>query len=159
MDMKNSDSQLRVILRRTRCIACVGVSPNEVRPSYFVFRYMQMKGYRMIPVNPGHAGGTLLGEVIYRDLAAIPRETGVDMVDVFRRSEFVPEIAAQAVEHLPGLRTFWMQIGVEEADVAADLQGGGVDVVQNLCPKMEHQRLFGELRKAGINTGVISSRL
>lgn len=157
--MTYSDEFLRTILQRTRVIACVGVSPNPVRPSYYVARYLSLKGYRVIPVNPAIAGERLFGETVAPGLAAIPDAAAVDFVDIFRRSEFVPDIVDEALEHLPGLRTIWMQIGVEHTGAAARAEARGVEVIQNLCPKMEHQRLFGELRKAGIATGMISSRL
>ena len=81
------------------------------------------------------------------------------MVDIFRRPEFVPEIYQAALTHLPALRTVWMQIGVMHDETAEHAAARGLDVVQDKCPKMEYQRLFGELRMAGINTGIISSRL
>jgi predicted CoA-binding protein len=149
--------ELRRILARTRVIACVGVSPNPIRPSNYVARYLSLKGYRVIPVNPGHAGETLFGETVVADVTQAPVET--DMVDIFRRSEHVPPIVAAAIEALPNLRTIWMQIGVRNEEAARMARAHGIDVVQNLCPKMEHQRLWGELRKAGIATGVLSSRL
>ena len=148
---------LKEILRRTRVIAVVGVSANPVRPSYFVARYLLLKGYQVIPVNPGLAGQTLFGETVRADLSACPPD--VDMVDIFRASDHVPAIVDQALAHLPALRTIWMQIGVRHDAAAAVAQARGIDVVQDLCPKMEYQRLFGELRMGGINTGVISSRL
>lgn len=157
--MKISDADLRRILGTTECIAVVGVSPNPVRPSYFVARYLSLKGYRVIPVNPGHAGKELFGATVYASLAEISPDIPVDMVDIFRRSEHVLPIVEEAIEHLPHLRTIWMQIGVENRAAADIATARGLDVVQNLCPKMEHQRLFGELRKAGFNTGVISSKL
>ena len=152
-----SDSFLKQILRRTKVIAVVGVSPNPVRPSYFVARYMSLKGFRIIPVNPGHAGSTLFGETVRASLAECPAE--VDMVDIFRRSDHVPPLVDEALAHLPALRTIWLQIGVTHPESAARAQGRGIDVVQDRCPKMEYQRLFGELRMGGINTGIISSRL
>lgn len=155
----HSDQMLRDLLRSTKVIAVVGVSMNPVRPSYFVARYLGLKGYRVIPVNPGHAGQTLLGETVYPDLAAIPKDARVDMVDIFRRSEHVPPIVDQALAELPDLRTIWMQIGVQHAEAAARAQGQGITVVQNRCPKIEYQRLFGELRMGGFATGVISARL
>ena len=157
--MSYPDPFLRCVLKRSKVIAMVGVSPNPVRPSYFVCRYMSLKGYRVIPVNPGHAGKELFGETVYGALSDIPEETGVDMVDIFRRSEAVPPIVDDAMTHLPKLRTVWMQIGVENAEATQIAEAKGLDVVQNLCPKMEHQRLFGELRKAGFNTRIISSKL
>ena len=157
--MKPSDSELWRILLASKCVAMVGLSPNETRPSFFVGRYLKLKGYRIIPVNPGHAGAEILGATVYGALGDIPSDIAVDMVDIFRRSDQVPAIVDEAIEHLPSLRTVWMQIGVEH-DEAADLaKTRGLDVVQNLCPKMEHQRLIGELRKAGFNTGIISSKL
>lgn len=154
---KPDDATLKRILQRTKTIAVVGVSPNPVRPSYFVARYMKLKGFRVIPVNPGHAGANLLGETVRATLTDCPPE--VDMVDIFRRSEHVPPIVDEALAHLPNLRTIWMQIGVTNPEAAALAQAQGLDVVQNLCPKMEYQRLFGELRMGGINTGILSSRL
>lgn len=154
-----SDDHLKAILTRTKVIAVVGVSANPVRPSYYVARYLGLKGFRVIPVNPGLAGQELFGERIYGTLAEIPAEIPVDMVDIFRRSEAVPEIVAEALEHLPKLRTVWMQIGVENADAAAMAEARGIDVIQNRCPKIEYQRLFGELRMGGFATGMISSKL
>ncbi|MGB5556538.1 MAG: CoA-binding protein [Paracoccaceae bacterium] len=157
--MTYPDDLLKQILRRTRVIACVGVSMNSVRPSYFVARYLGLKGYRVIPVNPGHTGKTLFNEVIRPDLASIPAEASVDFVDIFRRSEAVPGIVDEALAHLPALKTIWMQIGVEHPEAAAKAEAAGVTVIQNRCPKIEYQRLFGELRMGGFNTGVVSSRL
>ncbi|PHO03575.1 CoA-binding protein [Rhodobacteraceae bacterium 4F10] len=155
--MTYSDDLLKDVLKRTKSIAVVGVSMNPVRPSYFVARYMALKGYRVIPVNPGHAGKILFGEKIRGSLSDI--ETPVDMVDIFRRSEAVPPIVDEALAQFPDLQTVWMQIGVENAEAAATAVARGVTVIQNLCPKMEYQRLFGELRMGGFATGVISSKL
>lgn len=152
-----SDSHLKSILQRNRTIAVVGVSVNPVRPSYYVARYLGLKGYRVIPVNPGHAGKRLFGEVIQPSLSAICDP--VDMVDIFRRPEMVPPIVDEALEHFPNLNCIWMQIGVEHAEAAAKAQARGVDVIQNRCPKIEYQRLFGELRMGGFATGIISSKL
>ena len=155
--MTYSDDFLRAILKRTKTVAVVGVSANPVRPSYYVARYLGLKGFRVIPVNPGLAGQTLLGETVYADVADVPDD--VDMVDIFRRSEAVPPIVDAALDRWPGLRTVWMQIGVENAEAAAKAEVRGVDVVQNRCPKIEYQRLFGELRMGGFATGIISSKL
>ncbi len=157
--MDYSDDFLRQILKRTRVIACVGVSMNPVRPSYFVARYLGLKGFKVIPVNPGHAGERLFGQVIRPDLASIPVEEQVDFLDIFRRSEAVPALVDEALAHLPALKTIWMQIGVEHAQAAATAAARGIDVVQDRCPKIEYQRLFGELRMGGFNTGIVSSRL
>ena len=155
--MNYSDTLLRDVLGRAKRIAIVGVSMNPVRASYFVARYLGLKGFEVIPVNPMHAGEMLFGKKIVASLSEI--EGPVDMVDIFRRSEAVPEIVDEALEVFPSLQTIWMQIGVEHADAAAKAEARGVTVIQNRCPKIEYQRLFGELRKGGFATGVISSKL
>lgn len=152
-----SDTHLRDILSRARRIAVVGVSMNPVRPSYYVARYLGLKKYDVVPVNPGHAGERLFGQTVVASLSQI--EGGVDMVDIFRRSEHVPPIVDEALEAFPDLRIIWMQIGVEHAGAAAKARARGVEVVMNHCPKIEYQRLHGELRMGGFNTGVISSKL
>ena len=157
MTTEYSDAHLRGILTRTKRIAVVGVSMNQVRPSFYVARYLLLKGFTVIPVNPGHAGKMLFGQRVCADLSEV--EEDVDMVDIFRRSEHVPPIVDQALECFPNLRTIWMQIGVYNPDAARTAQARDVDVVMNRCPKIEYQRLYGELRMAGFNTGVISSRL
>ncbi|WP_372884210.1 CoA-binding protein [Shimia sp.] len=155
--MSYSDDFLRRVLRQCKTVAVVGVSMNPVRPSYYVARYLGLKGYRVIPVNPGHAGKMLFGEKVVASLSEIA--VPVDMVDIFRRSEAVPAIVDEALEVLPGLKAVWMQIGVEHAEAAAKAEARGLDVIQNRCPKIEYQRLFGELRMGGFATGVISSKL
>ncbi|ETX27408.1 CoA-binding protein [Roseivivax isoporae] len=153
-----SDADLRRILTATRVIAVVGVSPNPVRPSYYVARYLSLRGIRVIPVNPGHDGETLFGERVVARLSDI--DAPVDMVDIFRRSDAVPPIVDEALGAFPDtLRTIWMQIGVINEEAAATARAAGVEVVQDRCPKIEYQRLFGELRKGGFATGVISSKL
>ena len=156
MDETYPDDHLREILRRTRRIAVMGVSLNEVRPSFYVARYLALKGYEVIPVNPAHAGKTAFGREVVGSLSDI--EGLVDMVDIFRRSEHVPPVVEEALT-LEGLRTIWMQIGVRHDAAAAQARAQGVDVIMNRCPKIEYQRLHGELRMGGFNTGVISSRL
>ncbi len=155
--MTYTDAYLREILARTKTIAVVGVSANPVRPSYYVARYLGLKGYRVIPVNPGLAGQRLLGETVYPDLESVPQD--IDMVDIFRRSEAVPEIVAAALARWPALQTIWMQIGVMHPEAAATAQARGVDVIEDRCPKIEYQRLHGELRMGGFATGIISSKL
>ncbi len=154
-----SDAYLRRILTSTRVIAMVGVSPNPVRPSHFVARYLRLKGFTVIPVNPGHAGAEMFGQRVHGDLSAIPKDVRVEMVDIFRRAESVPAIVDEALAELPNLKTIWMQIGVEHPEAAAKAEAAGLRVVQNRCPKIEYQRLFGELRMGGFATGVISSKL
>jgi len=155
--MTYSDALLRDVLTRAKRVAVVGVSMNPVRASYFVARYLGLRGFEVELVNPRHAGETLFGKPVLASLSEI--EGGVDMVDIFRRSEAVPEIVQEALAAFPQLQTVWMQIGVEHAEAAAQAQARGVTVIQNRCPKIEYQRLFGELRMGGFATGVISSKL
>jgi predicted CoA-binding protein len=155
--MTYTDAYLRNILTRTKRVAIVGVSSNPVRASYFVARYLSLRNFEIVPVNPGLAGQTLFGVPVVGGLSEI--EGPVDMVDIFRRSEAVPQIVDEALALFPDLGTIWMQIGVEHAEAAAQADARGVDVVQNRCPKIEYQRLFGELRMGGFATGVISSKL
>ncbi|KIC30324.1 CoA-binding protein [Leisingera sp. ANG-M6] len=152
-----SDEHLKKVLQRAKTVAVVGVSMNPVRPSYYVARYLGLKGYRVIPVNPGHAGKMLFEEAVRSSLSDI--DLPVDMVDIFRRSEAVPPIVDEALEAFPKLQTIWMQIGVEHTEAAAKAEARGVTVIQNRCPKIEYQRLFGELRMGGFATGIISSKL
>ena len=155
--MMYSDDLLKSILTVPKRIAIVGVSTNPVRPSYYVARYLALKGFDIVPVNPMAVGEVLFGVPVVGALGDI--EGTVDMVDIFRRSEAVPEIVDEALDVFPGLRTIWMQIGVEHAQAAAKAQARGVTVIQNRCPKIEYQRLFGELRMGGFATGIISSKL
>lgn len=155
--MTYTDTQLKNILTQTKRIAVVGASLNPVRPSYYVTRYLKTKGYDIVPVNPAHAGKTLLGVTVVSQLSDI--EGGIDMVDIFRRSETVPEIVDEALQVFPDLATIWMQIGVQHLEAAEKAEAKGVTVIQNRCPKIEYQRLFGELRMGGFATGIISSKL
>lgn len=155
--MMYSDALLRDVLKRAKRIAIVGVSTNPVKASYFVARYLDLRGYDIVPVNPVHAGKVLFGKEIIACLSDI--EAPVDMVDIFRRSDAVPQIVEEALAVFPALQTIWMQIGVMHEGAAAEAEARGVSVIQNRCPKIEYQRLFGELRMGGFNTGVISSKL
>ena len=159
--MNYSDKFLREILNETKTVATVGVSTNPIRPSYFVARFLNLKKYRILPVNPVYEGQKLFGEEIYPSLSSLPADIQVEMVDVFRRSDQVLPVVEEAIEQLMprGLRTIWMQIGVINEDAAALAESAGLKVVMNRCPKIEHQRLFGELRMGGFNTGVLSSKL
>ncbi|MEP1766325.1 MAG: CoA-binding protein [Sulfitobacter sp.] len=155
--MEHSDSELKAILKRTKRVAMVGISDNPVRASYFVARYLSRRGIEVVGVNPKLTGEILFGQRVVASLADIVGE--VDMVDIFRRSDAVPQIVDEALERFRDLGTIWMQTGVEHAAAAAKAQARGVDVVQNRCPKIEYQRLFGELRMGGFATGVISAKL
>lgn len=140
-----TDADLRRILSAARVVACVGFSPNPARPSHSVARYLQGRGLRVIPVNPGQAGKVILGEVVRASLGAIPEaeRATVDFLDLFRRSEAVPAAVAEALEVLPNLRTVWMQLGVSSPQAAALARAKGVEVVMNRCPAIEFPRLFG----------------
>ncbi len=156
--MTRSDTQLRAILERTRRIACVGVSLNPTRPSHFVARYLALKGFEVFGVNPAYAGQAGFGQTIVASLADLPGP--VDMVDIFRRSDQAGAVVDEALATLgPELGTIWMQIGVVDEAAAARAEARGIDVVMDRCPKIEYQRLFGELRWGGFATGIISSKL
>ncbi|CUH66778.1 hypothetical protein TG4357_02632 [Thalassovita gelatinovora] len=157
MSEQYSDDFLKRVLSGSKRVAVVGVSMNPVRPSYYVARYLSLKGYDVVPVNPGHSGKMLFGSTVQASLRDI--EGLVDMIDIFRRSEHVPPIVDEALECFPKLKTIWMQIGVEHAQAAETARARGVDVIMNRCPKIEYQRLYGELRMGGFATGVISSKL
>jgi predicted CoA-binding protein len=149
-----SDSQIRSILERVRTIALVGASPNWNRPSYFVMKYLIGKGYRVIPVNPGIAGKTLLGEKVYASLRDIPDK--VDMVDLFRNPEAAPAVVEDAIAI--GAKVFWMQLGVRNDAAAKTAEAAGLEVIMNRCPKIEFGRLGGELSWSGVNSGIILNR-
>ena len=118
-----------------------------------------MRGYDIVPVNPGQAGNLLFGKKVYASISDIEAPETVDMVDIFRNSAAVPPIVDEAMEKLPNLKVIWMQIGVEHEEAAAKARAAGIDVVMNRCPKIEYQRLFGELRMGGFATGIVSSKL
>ncbi len=143
MTQANDDTEIKHILTRTKVIALVGYSEKPARASHQVAAFLADKGYRVIPVNPGQAGKEALGETIVASLADIPASAGVDMVDIFRRSDAVEPVVEAALEHLPDLKTVWMQLGVENAAARAMARAQGVDVVMNRCPKIEYPRLIG----------------
>jgi predicted CoA-binding protein len=148
------DALLRRILREVRTIAMVGASPDWNRPSYFAMKYLQIKGYRVIPVNPKAAGGEILGERVYASLKDIPEK--IDMVDIFRSSSAVPPIVEDAIAI--GAKVVWMQIGVRNDAAARRAGAAGLTVVMNRCPKIEWGRLNRELSWGGVNSRIISSR-
>ena len=145
-------AMLRRILQDTRVIAMVGLSANWYRPSYFAAKYMLDHGYQVIPVNPSY--GEVLGQKCYATLRDIPHK--IDMVDCFRKSEEMPQIADEAITI--GARVLWMQIGVINDSAAAKARKAGLEVVMDRCVKIEYARLFGGLNWAGVNTGVISAK-
>ena len=157
------DDYIKDILKDTKVIAMVGASTNWNRPSYFAMKYLQAKGFRVIPINPMAAGkgdGTLLGEKIYANLDDIPDDLKgqVDMVDIFRRPSDVGPIVQESLQRLPELKTVWMQLEVVNEEAAALAEENGLNVVMDRCPKIEFSRLFGELGWHGFNSKVISSK-
>src|SRR5580692_1829850 len=149
-----SDAKIRRILSSVRTIALVGASSNWNRPSYFVMKYLQGKGYRVIPVNPGTAGKEQLGEKIYASLRDIPDK--IDMVDIFRASDQVGPAVDDAIAI--GARVIWMQLGVRNDAAAEKAEAAGIEVIMNRCPKIEFGRLGGELSWSGVNSGIIRNR-
>jgi uncharacterized protein len=147
---------IRNILRTVKTIALVGASANTVRPSYLVMKYLLEKGYDVFPVNPGLAGQTLLGQVVYGTLAEIPKP--IDMVDIFRNSDAAMAIVDESLKLTPLPRVIWMQLQVRNDAAAANAEAAGLQVVMDRCPKMEYGKLSGEWAWVGGNAGVISSR-
>ena len=153
-----ADDDLRGILGRVRTIAMVGASPNWVRPSNFVMKYLKGKGYRVIPVNPAAAGQEILGERAYACLSDVPGP--LDMVDIFRASDAAGAIVDEAIDLAPAkaIGVVWMQIGVRNDAAAGRAEVAGLVAVMNRCVKIEYGRLFGELGWSGVNTDIISAK-
>lgn len=153
-----SNSELLAILTSVRTIAMVGASPTWNRPSFFAMKYLQEKGYRVIPVNPGAAGGEILGERVYASLSDIPER--FDMVDIFRGSEAAEAITdeALALAEEKGIRVIWMQLGVVNPAAAKKARAAGLKVVMDRCPKIEFGRLHSELSWGGFNSRVITAK-
>jgi len=150
------DSYIRGILNTVKTIAMVGASEKENRPSYFAFKYLLERGYTMIPVNPGHAGEQMLGQPIYARLADIP--VPVDMIDIFRASQYALPVVQEALTLNPRPQAIWMQLGVRNDEAAALAEANGMKVVMNRCPKIEYGRLSSEIAWMGVNTRTISSK-
>lgn len=132
-----TDDLITATLRAARTIAVVGASPKPHRASHGVMRFLQDKGYRCIPVNPGHAGETLLGERVYADLGSVPER--VDLVDVFRNSEAAGAVVDEAIA--VGAKAVWMQLGVVNEAAAARGRAAGLTVIMDRCPAIEWGRL------------------
>jgi predicted CoA-binding protein len=134
----------------------VGISPKDNRPSYFAFKYLLERGYHMIPVNPGQAGKEILGQNVYAKLSDIPEP--VDMVDIFRASQFAVPVVEEALTLRPKPAVIWMQLGVRNDAAAALAEAAGVKVVMNRCPKIEYGRLSSEISWIGVNSRTLSSK-
>ncbi|RUT85590.1 MULTISPECIES: CoA-binding protein [unclassified Mesorhizobium] len=144
------------ILNSVKTVAMVGASANDVRPSYFVLKYLLAKGFSVFPINPGQAGKEILGRMTYARLADIPEP--IDMVDVFRAPAAVPGIVDEALRLDPLPKVIWMQLGVRHDEAAARAEAAGIKVVMNRCPKIEYGKLSGEIGWTGVNSGVLSSK-
>jgi len=151
------DDLIRKVLAETRTVAMAGASPNWVRPSNFVIKYLNGKGYQVHPINPGHAGKEIWGRMTYASLAEVPAP--IDMLDVFRNAEAAGQLIDEAIalKDEKQLKYVWLQLGVNH-DAAKRAEDAGLTVIMDRCPKIEYGRLFGELSWSGVNSGIISSK-
>jgi len=152
--LRFDDGYIRDILGRVKTIAAVGLSANDMRPSYFATLYLQQKGYRVIPVNPRYAGQKILGETVVASVKDLPEPP--DMVQIFRKSEEAGAAVDEAIA--AGAKVVWLQLGIRNHEAAEKARAAGLDVVMDRCPKIEYGRLFGEIGWAGVNRRVISSK-
>lgn len=154
LSLRYDDKAIKKILIEVKTIAAVGLSANDMRPSYFSALYLRNKGYKVIPINPRYAGQEILGEATLAsldDLAEPP-----DMVQVFRRSEEAPAVVADAIRI--GAKVVWMQLGVRHDEAARTAEAAGLKVVMDRCPKIEYGRLFGEIGWIGVNRRIVSAK-
>jgi len=149
-----SDEFIRGVLERVRSVAIVGFSSSPIKASYFVAKYLRDKGYAVYPVNPGIAGQEVLGLPVYGSLKDLPQAP--DMVDIFRNAQAAAGVAEEAVA--AGAKVVWMQLGVRNDEAAARAEAAGLTVVMNRCPKIEYQRLFGEIGRIGVNSDVLVTK-
>jgi hypothetical protein len=150
------DSYIRGILNTVKTVGMVGFSPKENRPSYFVFKYLIERGYRVVPINPGHAGKEVLGQKIFASLSDIP--VPIDMIDIFRAPENVPAIVDEALTLASRPQVIWMQLTVRNDEAAKRAEEAGLKVVMNRCPKIEYGRLSSEISWLGVNSRTLSSK-
>jgi uncharacterized protein len=151
-----SDDLIRSVLKSVKTIAMVGASDNPARPSFLVLKYLLERGYRMIPVNPGKAGGEFLGQKVYARLADVPEP--IDMVDIFRASEAAGGVVDEALALSPLPRVIWMQLTVRNDAAAAKAEAAGLTVIMNRCPKIEYGRLSSEIGWMGVNSRTLSAK-
>ena len=150
------DAYIGGILNSVKTIAIVGASANDVRPSFFVLKYLLNKGFDVYPVNPSQAGNEVLGRKVYARLADVP--VALDMVDIFRASDAVPGVMDEVLKLDPLPKVVWMQLTVRHDEAAARAEAAGIKVVMNRCPKIEYGRLSGEIAWNGVNSRVLSSK-
>lgn len=150
------DAYISGILNSVKTIAIVGASANDVRPSFFVLKYLLNKGFDVYPVNPSQAGNEVLGRKVYSRLADVP--VALDMVDIFRSSDAVPGLVDEVLQLKPLPKVIWMQLTVRHDEAAARAEAAGIKVVMNRCPKIEYGRLSGEIAWNGVNSRVLSSK-
>lgn len=150
------DAYIRSVLTETKSIALVGASSNEARPSFIVMKYLLGRGFEVIPINPGQAGGEILGQRVVARLSDLDRP--VDMVEIFRNSAAAGPVVDEALALDPKPKTIWMQLSVRNDEAAARAEAAGVRVVMNRCPKIEYGRLSGEISWQGVNSRVLSSK-
>jgi predicted CoA-binding protein len=150
------DAYIGGILNSVKTIAIVGASANDVRPSFFVLKYLLNKGFDVHPVNPSQAGNEVLGRKVYSRLADVP--AALDMVDIFRSSDAVPGLVDEVLKLNPLPKVIWMQLTVSHDEAAARAEAAGIKVVMNRCPKIEYGRLSGEIAWNGVNSRVLSSK-
>lgn len=151
-----SNDYIRSILSSVKVVAMVGASANEVRPSYFVLKYLLDRGYRVHPINPGLVGKEILGCRVYGNLAEVPEP--IDMVDIFRNSEAAAAIVDEALALPTRPKVVWMQLSVRNDEAAARAEAAGLRVVMDRCPKIELGRLSSEISWMGVNSRTISAK-
>ena len=156
-----NDNELRILLKKINTIVMIGVSASPLRASFFVARYFVLRGVSVIPINPNYEGKYLWGEKVLGKISDIDPNKRVDLIDIFRPSKEAPNIVKETIKYLKplGCKTIWMQIGIKNKKAAQIARDNGMNVIMDKCPKIENQRLFGELRVAGFNTRIISSKI
>jgi predicted CoA-binding protein len=150
------DAFIRSILDKVKTVAVVGASQGDDKPSMFVVKYLSERGYRVFPINPGRAGQLVAGVIAYARLSDVPEP--IDMVDVFRRADAVPQVLDEVMALSPLPKIFWMQLGVRNDEAAARAEAAGMTVVMDRCPKIEYGRLSREIGWVGVNTRTLSSK-
>ena len=151
-----NDDDIREILNGLKTVAMIGASPQNVRPSYFVFKYLAQRGYDMIPVNPGQVGKSLLGKPFVASLREIDRP--IDMIDIFRSSEHIMPLVDEILTLTPLPKVIWLQLGVRNDEAAVKAEAAGLKMVMNRCPKIEYGRLSSEISWMGVNSKTLSSK-